>query len=192
MNPYSLDSELSAKLIIHSKSRHADPGHLVTGTPRRDTQNTRSYLAISISTWSSKYGTPELSYGTCFYYIGCLFHYTRCLCLYMRCFLHYIRCLLHYIRCFLHYIRCFLQYDRHQSFFKAVSIKHGLRTTDYELRTGYKTRTGYRTRTQYKPRTEYYGLSINTKKGSTLNKFLHERFYKWKLLISRKSPFIQV
>ena len=36
---------------------------------------------------------------------------------------------------FLHYIRCFLRYDRHQSFFKAVSIKHGLRTTDYGLRT---------------------------------------------------------
>ena len=38
MNPYSLDSELSAKLIIHSKSRHADPGHLVPehpgGTPK--------------------------------------------------------------------------------------------------------------------------------------------------------------
>ena len=34
MNPYSLDSELSAKLIFHSKSRHADPGYLVTGTPK--------------------------------------------------------------------------------------------------------------------------------------------------------------
>ena len=29
-----------------------------------------------------------------------------------------------------------------------VSIKHGLRTTDYGLRTGYKTRTTYKTRTK--------------------------------------------
>ena len=52
-----------------------------------------------------------------------------------------------------------------------VSIKHGLRTTDYRLRTGYKTRTGYKMQTKhyglgityrlrYKTRTEYYGLSI--------------------------------
>ena len=71
----------------------------------------------------------------------------------------------------------------------AVSIKQGLWTTDYGLRTGYKTRTWYETRTthyglgikyglKYKTRTEHYGLGINTKKGSTLNKFSHERFYK--------------
>ena len=30
---------------------------------------------------------------------------------------------------------------------KSVSIKHGLRTADYGLRTGYKTRTRYKTRT---------------------------------------------
>ena len=30
----------------------------------------------------------------------------------------------------------------------SVSIKHGLRSTDYGLRTGYKTQTGYKTRTQ--------------------------------------------
>ena len=69
----------------------------------------------------------------------------------------------------------------------AVSIKYGLRTTDYGLRTGYKTRTRYKTRTtyyglgikyglEYKTRTEHYGLGKNTKKGSTLNKFSHERF----------------
>ena len=53
----------------------------------------------------------------------------------------------------------------------AVSIKHGLRTTDYGLRTGYKTRTRYKTwtkhyglgikyRLRYKTRTEHYGLGI--------------------------------
>ena len=53
----------------------------------------------------------------------------------------------------------------------SVSIKHGLRTTDYGLRTGYKTRTRYKTRTthyglgikyglKYKTRTEHYGLGI--------------------------------
>ena len=31
--------------------------------------------------------------------------------------------------------------------FKPVSIKHGLRTADYGLRTGYKTWTRYKTRT---------------------------------------------
>ena len=52
-----------------------------------------------------------------------------------------------FVQCLLDYTRCFLRYDRHQSFFKVVSIKHGLRTTDYELQTGYKTLTGYKTRT---------------------------------------------
>ena len=33
---------------------------------------------------------------------------------------------------------------------KSVSIKHGLRTADYGLRTGYKIRTRYNTRTGYK------------------------------------------
>ena len=37
---------------------------------------------------------------------------------------------------------------------KAVSIKHGLRTADYGLRTGYKIRT------RYKTRTGKYGLGI--------------------------------
>ena len=44
-----------------------------------------------------------------------------------------------------------------------VSIKHGLRTADYGLRTGYKTRT------RYKTRTGKYGLGIKhglgTKRG---------------------------
>ena len=82
---------------------------------------------------------------------------------------------------------------------KPVSIKHGLRTTDYGLRTGYKTRTRYKTWTKhyglgikyglrYKTRTEHYGHE----ERSTLNKFSHERFYKRKLLISRKSPLIRV
>ena len=55
--------------------------------------------------------------------------------------------------------------------YSSVSIKHGLRTTDYGLRTGCKTRTGYKTRTEhyglgikyglgYKMRTEHYGLGI--------------------------------
>ena len=67
----------------------------------------------------------------------------------------------------------------------------------------YKTRTGYKTRTKhyglgikyglgYKTRTEHYGLSIKHEERSTLNKFSHECFYKWKLLISRKNPLIQV
>ena len=47
----------------------------------------------------------------------------------------------------------------------AVSIKHGLRTTDYGLRTGYKTRTkhyglGIKYGLRYKTRTENYGLII--------------------------------
>ena len=58
------------------------------------------------------------------------------------------------------------------SLFKAVSIKHGLRTadcglrtTDYELRTGYKTWTKHygleiKYGLRYKTRTEHYGLSI--------------------------------
>ena len=51
------------------------------------------------------------------------------------------------------------------TFFQAVSIKHGLRTTDYRLRTGYKTRTkhyglGIKYGLRYKTRTEHYGLSI--------------------------------
>ena len=37
---------------------------------------------------------------------------------------------------------------------KSVSIKHGLRTADYGLRTGYKIRT------RYKTRTGKYGLAI--------------------------------
>ena len=76
-------------------------------------------------------------------------------------------------------------------------------TADYGLRTGYKTRTRYKTRTKhyglgikyglgYKTQTEHYGLSIKHEERSTLNKFLHERFYKWKLLISRKSPLTRV
>ena len=51
-------------------------------------------------------------------------------------------------------------------------IKHGLRTTDYGLRTGYKTRTkhyglGRKYGLSYKTRTENYGLSIE----------YEERFY---------------
>ena len=46
---------------------------------------------------------------------------------------------------------------------RSVSIKYGLRTTDHGL--GYKTRT------------ERYGIGLNTKKGSTLNKFSHERLH---------------
>ena len=70
---------------------------------------------------------------------------------------------------------------------KSVSIKHGLRT-------GYKTQTkqyglGVKYGLGYKTRTEHYGLSIKHKERSTLNKFSHERFYKWKLLISRRSQF---
>ena len=77
------------------------------------------------------------------------------------------------------------------------------RTADYGLRTGYKTRTRYKTQTKhyglgikyglrYKTRTEHYGLSIKHEERSALNKFSHEGFYKWKLLISRKSPLIRV
>ena len=77
------------------------------------------------------------------------------------------------------------------------------RTADYGLRTGYKTQTRYKMRTKhyglgikyglrYKMQTEHYGLSGKHEGRSTLNKFSHERFYKWKLLISRKSPLIQV
>ena len=74
-----------------------------------------------------------------------------------------------------------------------VSIKIGLRTTDYGLRTtdyglGIKHGLRYKTRTKhyglgikyglgYKTRTERYGLGLNTKKGSTLNKFSHERLH---------------
>ena len=50
-----------------------------------------------------------------------------------------------------------------KALFKAVSIKHGLRTADYGLRTGYKIRT------RYKTRTGKYGLGIKhglgTKRG---------------------------
>ena len=42
---------------------------------------------------------------------------------------------------------------------KAVSIKHGLRTADYGLRTGYKIRT------RYKTRTGKYGLGIKHGQG---------------------------
>ena len=56
----------------------------------------------------------------------------------------------------------------------SVSIKHGLQTADYGLRTGYKIctryknadwkiRTGYKTRTRYKTRTAGFGLSIKYK-----------------------------
>ena len=62
----------------------------------------------------------------------------------------------------------------------------GLRTTDYGL--GIKHGLRYKTRTKhyglgikyglgYKTRTERYGLALNTKKGSTLNKFSHEGLY---------------
>ena len=40
-----------------------------------------------------------------------------------------------------------------------VSIKHGLRTADYGLRTGYKIRTRYKTRTRK------YGLGIKHGQG---------------------------
>ena len=66
----------------------------------------------------------------------------------------------------------------------AVSIRQGLWTTDYGLRTtDYGLRTtdyglGIKYGLKYKTRTEHYGLGINTKKGSILNKFSHERFYK--------------
>ena len=42
---------------------------------------------------------------------------------------------------------------------EAVSIKHGLRTADYGLRTGYKIRTRYKTRTRK------YGLGIKHGQG---------------------------
>ena len=42
---------------------------------------------------------------------------------------------------------------------KTVSIKHGLRTADYGLRTGYKIRTRYKTRTRK------YGLGIKHGQG---------------------------
>ena len=45
---------------------------------------------------------------------------------------------------------------------------------------------------QYKTLPSITDSVFYTKKGSTLNKFSHERFYKWKLLISRKGPLIQV
>ena len=41
----------------------------------------------------------------------------------------------------------------------SVSIKHGLRTADYGLRTGYKIRTRYKTRTRK------YGLGIKHGQG---------------------------
>ena len=67
-----------------------------------------------------------------------------------------------------------------------LSIKHRLRTTDYGL--GIKHELRYKTRTKhyglgikyglgYKTRTERYGLGLNTKRGSTLNKFSHERLH---------------
>ena len=43
--------------------------------------------------------------------------------------------------------------------FLAVSIKHGLRTADYGLRTGYKIQTRYKTRTRK------YGLGIKHGQG---------------------------
>ena len=42
---------------------------------------------------------------------------------------------------------------------RPVSIKHGLRTADYGLRTGYKIRTRYKTRTRK------YGLGIKHGQG---------------------------
>ena len=42
---------------------------------------------------------------------------------------------------------------------RSVSIKHGLRTADYGLRTGYKIRTRYKTRTRK------YGLGIKHGQG---------------------------
>ena len=91
----------------------------------------------------------------------------------------------------------------HVSLYYMVSIKHRPRTTDYGLRTGYKTRTRYKMWTKHyglgikyglrhKTWTEHYRLSIKHEERSTLTKFSHERFYKWNLLISRKSPLIQV
>ena len=66
-----------------------------------------------------------------------------------------------FVWCFIIFGAFFAGYDRHQSFFKAVSIKHGLRTTDYELWTGYETRTkhyalGIKYGLRYKTRTEHY------------------------------------
>ena len=67
-----------------------------------------------------------------------------------------------------------------------LGIKHGL---------GYKTRTkhyglGIKYGLRYKTRTEHYGLLLNTRKGSTMNKFSHERFYQWKLpVIIIKFPY---
>ena len=46
---------------------------------------------------------------------------------------------------------------QHENF--SVSIKHGLRTADYGLRTGYKIRTRYKTRTRK------YGLGIKHGQG---------------------------
>ena len=47
-----------------------------------------------------------------------------------------------------------MQKDRLSPVQELVSIKHGLRTADYGLRTEYKTRT------RYKTRTGKYGLGI--------------------------------
>ena len=78
-----------------------------------------------------------------------------------------------------------------------TSGQYKTRTADCGLRTGYKTRTkhhglGIKYGLGYRTRTEHYGLSIKHEERSTLNKFSHERFYKWKLLISRKSSLTQV
>ena len=70
--------------------------------------------------------------------------------------------------------------------YKTRTADYGLRTTDYGL--GIKHGLRYKTRTKhyglgikyglgYKTRTECYGLGLNTKKGSTLNKFSHERLH---------------
>ena len=87
--------------------------------------------------------------------------------------------------------------------YKTWTADYGLRTTDYGL--GIKQGLGIKrlriisfpdpgTRLHYglgikyglgyNTRTEHYGLSIKHEERSTLNKFSHERFYKWKLLIS--------
>ena len=100
--------------------------------------------------------------------IGLLwFHYTRCWFYYIRCFLHYIWFKLCLVLTSLYSVltSLYLVLSSIWSspvFFQAVSIKHGLRTTDFELRTGYKTRTkhyglGIKYGLRYKMRTEHYG-----------------------------------
>ena len=59
-----------------------------------------------------------------------------------------------------------------------VSIKHGLRTTDYGLRTGYKTRTRYKTWTKHYGLGIKYGLRYKTRTENYGLDFKHEeRFY---------------